>query len=206
MLKGLDKKEIDIHFYSNKLLQNKNLISEYLEGLTSKNQIYKENCFYVLKTISENDPDFLYSYWDYFVNHMRSNNNYHKTAALILLSNLTAVDHKGKFEKIFDEFYGNLKSEKTMMPAYLTKYSGKIVKNKPKLEDKITDILLHIEQIHPGKQIELVKAAVIESLSEIFIISKNKKKIIRFVKNQLDSSSPKTKKIAQNFLKEYVEQ
>jgi hypothetical protein len=80
------------------------------------------------------------------------------------------------------------------------------VKNKPKLEDKITDILLHIEQIHPGKQIELVKAAVIESLSEIFIISKNKKKIIRFVKNQLDSSSPKTKKIAQNFLKEYVEQ
>ena len=77
--------------------------------------------------------------------------------------------------------------------------------HKPELEDRITNILLDIEQIHPGKQIELVKSAVIESFSEYFNESKNKEKIMDFVKKQLYSSSPKTKKTAKEFLDKYFE-
>ena len=40
MLKGLEKKDVDFDFYVNELFINKNLISEYLDGLTLKNQIY----------------------------------------------------------------------------------------------------------------------------------------------------------------------
>ena len=205
MIEGLDNKDVDFDFYANMLLKNENLLSEYLQGLSSKNQIYMENCFNVLKTISEKKPGFLYPNWDFFVNYMKSENHFHKTAAVILISNLTSIDVENKFESIFDEFYDNLKSEKTMMPMYLVKHSGMIVKYKPNLEEKITDIFLNIDSIHPGKQIELIKSAVIESFSQYFNKAKNKEKIIAFVKNQLDSSSPKAKKIAKEFLNKYVE-
>ena len=88
---------------------------------------------------------------------------------------------------------------------YLLKNTGKIVNFKPNLEEKITNIFLNIDSIHPGKQIELIKSAVIESFSEFFNKSKNKEKIIDFVENQLNSKSPKTKKLAKEFLEKYSE-
>ncbi len=106
---------------------------------------------------------------------------------------------------MFDEFYGYLKSEKTITSIYIVKSSGKIARYKPELIEKITKILLDIEKIHPGKQIELVKSAAIESLSEFFKFIENKKKVIDFVKKQINSSSPKTRKIAKDFLKKYEE-
>jgi hypothetical protein len=206
MIDGLDSKDANINFYVNELQNNKNLISEYLDALTLKHQIYVENCFKVLNIISENSPDFLYPHWDFFVNHMRSENNYHITHAIIIISNLTAVDVQKKFEDILDEFFDNLKSDKTIVPMYLLKYSSIIVNYKPYLEDKITNILIDIEKIHPGKQIELIKSAVIESFSTYFNESKNKEKIIDFVKKQINSPSPKTKKTAKEFLIRYGEE
>jgi hypothetical protein len=205
LISGLENKEINYETYANNLIENKDQISEYLDGLTSKNQIYMENCFYVLRVISEKKPDFLHPHWDFFVKYMQSSNHYHKTAAVILISNLTAFDPENKFEDIFDEFFNNLKSEKTMMPMYLLKNSSKIINNKPNLEEKITDIFLDIDNIHPGKQIELVKSAVIESFSEYFDKTSKKNEILGFVKKQLNSSSPKTKKTAKEFLEKWGE-
>lgn len=205
MIDGLDKKDINFDFYTNQLVKDKNLISEYLNGLTSKNFTYLENCFNVLRIISEKNPDFLYPHWDFFINHIKSNNNYHKTAAIIIISNLTSVDKEKRFESIFDEFYDNLKSEKTIVPIYLIKQSGKIVNNKPNLEERITNILLNIDYIHPGRQIELVKSAVIESFSQYYAKIKNKEDIINFVEKQLNSDSSKIRKTAKEFLHQYLE-
>ena len=63
--------------------------------------------------------------------------------------------------------------------------------------------MLNIENIHPGKQIELVKSAIIESFSEFFEKSENKDAIVDFVKKQLNSESPKTRKIAKEFLERF---
>ena len=203
MIEGLEKKEVNYEYFANNLLKNSNLISHYLEGLYSKNQLYMENCYNVLKLISEKKPNFLYSHWDFFVDYMHSENHYHKTAAVIILSNLTSADKDKRFETIFDDFFSVLKTEKTMAPMHLIKNSSKIINNKPELEDKVTDIFLNIDSIHPGKQIELVKSAVIESFKDYFPKAKNKKKIINFVEKQLDSSSPKTRKQAKDFLDKF---
>ena len=163
------------------------------------------NCFKVLNIVSEEKPDLLYPHWSFFENHLRSNNEYHKMSAAIFLANLTAVDKDKKFEKLFDEYYSTLKTEKTVTPIYTIKYTGRIVKYKPLLEKKITNMLLNIEKIHPGKQIELMKSAVIESISEFFEKSENKDVIIDFVKKQLNSESPKTRKTAKQFLEKFGE-
>jgi hypothetical protein len=203
MISGLENKEIDSNIFAKKIIENPSLINQYLEGLLSKNENYRYNCFKVLNIISEEKPELLYPHWSFFEKHLRSDNQYHKMSAAILIANLTAVDIDGKFERLFDEYYSILKSEKTVTPIYTIKYSGKIVNFKPHLEKKITNILVNIDNIHPGKQIELVKSAVIESFSDYFHKAENKAEIIDFVKKQLNSSSPKTKKTAKKFLERW---
>ena len=203
MLSGLEKKDINIYFYVKELYKEPFMISQYLDGLISKNETYRYNCFKVLYNISENKPDMLYPHWDFFTKNLKSKNDYHKISAVLIIANLTKVDKDDRFGKVFNIFYGHLKSKKTIVPIYILKSSGKIVKFKPNLEEKITNLLLNIEKIFPGKQIELIKSAVIEAFSEFFYKAKNKQKIIFFVKKQLDSNSPKTRKIAKLFLRKF---
>ena len=78
MLSGLEKKEININFYVKELYKEPFMISQYLDGLISKNETYRYNCFKVLYNISENKPDMLYPHWDFFTNNLKSKNDYHK--------------------------------------------------------------------------------------------------------------------------------
>lgn len=205
MITELQDKNIDPKVYAEKIIKKPDSIKQYLEGLLSKDETFRYNCFKVLYIVSEKNPKLLYPYWDFFENHLKSKNNYHKMSAVLIIANLTSVDKENKFKKLFDEFYGYLKSEKTFTSIYIVKSSGKIARYKPELIEKITKILLDLEKIHPGKQIELVKSAAIESLSEFFEHIENKKKVFDFVKKQIGSSSPKTRKIAKDFLKKYGE-
>ena len=205
MIYELENKDINSNMFAKKIIENPDLIYQYLDGLVSKNETYRYNCFKVLYIISENKPDLLYPHWNFFVNHLRSDNNYHKMSAVLIIANLTSVDTENRFEDVFDEFFENLKSKKTIVPIYIVKSSGKIVNHKPDFEGKITDLLLNIENIHLGKQIELVKSAVIESFSEFYENAEKKDEILRFVKNQIDSDSPKTRKSAKEFLIKYGE-
>jgi hypothetical protein len=205
MIPALQNKDIDPKIYAEKIIKKSDPIEQYLEGLLSKNEIYRYNCFKVLYLVSEKNPEILYPHWDFFEDHLRSKNEYHKMSAVLIISNLTSVDKEKKFERIFDEFYGCLKSKKTITSIYIVKSSGKIANSKLHLTEKITKILLNVEKIHPGKQIELAKSAAMESFSEYFENIENKGEIIDFVKKQTNSTSPKTRKIAKDFLKKYAE-
>jgi len=205
MIPELENKNINPNTYAEKIIKKPDLIGQYLEGLTSKSETYRYNCFKALYVVSEKKPAVLYPHWDFFEAHLRSDNEYHKMSAVLIIANLTPVDKEKKFEKLFDEFYGNLKSKKTITSIYIVKSSGKIARSKPNIMEKITSMLLNIEKIHPGKQIELVKASAIDSFSEYFERIENKKEVIDFVKKQTNSSSPKTRKMAKDFLKKHGE-
>ena len=203
MIPELLRNDINPETYANKLIENPDKINQYLNGLLSKNETYRYNCFKIINIVSEKKPDVIYPYWDFFKIHLKSENNYHKMSAVTILANLTAVDKEERFKKIFNEYFENLKSEKTIVPIYVVKLSGKIARFKPEFEDKIIELLLNIEDIHPGKQIELLKSAVIESFSELYDKAKKKNKIVRFVKRQLKSDSPKTRKAARDFINKW---
>ena len=88
-----------------------------------------------------------------------------------------------------------------MVAGQATLNSGKIAKVKPHLESKITNILLSIDKIHKGKQTELMKAYAIEAFNDYYEEASDKMRILEFVRAQLESESPKTKKMAKEFLK-----
>ena len=199
----LSEKNIELDHCVRIALNNNDFLNELLLNLTCKNDVIRSNSFDILQMISETNPKKLYSYWHQLVPLLLSKNRYHQYIGIYLIANLTVVDDLDKFNDVFDEFFGIIKQNSTMSAAHCIKKSSLIVKSKPILEKKITSILLNIENLHKGKQIELVKSSVIEAFNGYFDISSNKKEIINFVKNQCLSESPSTRKNAKEFLKKY---
>ena len=176
-------------------------LSKALKGILSKKDEIRSNSFKVLMHLSEEQPKVLYPKWDYLANLLDSDNHYQRYISINILANLAAVDTKNKFDKIFDKYFSNIDGDRTMVAGQAALNSGKIAKTKPNLQTKITNRLLNIEKTHKGKQIELIKAYTIEAFSEYFEESSDKNKILDFVKTQLESESPKTRKLAKEFLK-----
>lgn len=178
-------------------------LSEALEGVLSKKDEIRSNGFKILMRVSEEQPKVLYPKWDYLADLLESDNHYQRYISINILANLAVVDTKNKFEKIFDKYFSNIEGDRTMVAGQAALNSGKIARVKPNLQTKITDRLLNIDETHRGKQIDLIKAYVIEAFNEYFEESSDKKKILGFVEAQLESKSPKTKKLANEFLKKW---
>jgi len=186
-----------------KATKDQKLLFKLLEGISSKKDEIRYPSFKALLIISEEHPEILYPEWDFFAGLIKSDNSYKKLIGLRLIANLVKVDTKNKFEEIFDEYYSILDEDKTMTAGHLASVSGKIAIAKPELQSKITDKLLNIDNTHKGKQKELIKAYAIEAFDDYYKDAENKEKIIEFVKKQLDSSSPKTRKKAEKILEKW---
>ena len=87
------------------------------------------------------------------------------------------------------------------MAAQAARNAGKIAKANPHLQIKITKRLLNVEKTHKGKQIDLVKAYVIEAFEEYFVNYPDKNEVLDFVRAQVKSKSPKTRKLSKKFLR-----
>ncbi len=197
---NLDKKDVDIKKLAEKTLTDKELLQELLNGIVSKDNTTRSNSFNILQVISEEKPDILYPKWDYFKKMLTSKNNYHKYIAIYILADLTKIDKENKFEDIFEDYYGILAGDKVMAASHVALNSSKIAVNKPELQSKILGRLLDIDNIHKGRQNELVKSYIIEALRKMYPQIKDKERVTKFIKEQLESSSPKTRDLAACFL------
>lgn len=196
----LDKKDVDIKELAQKALTDNVLIHELLNGIVSKDNTTRSNSFNVLQIVSAEKPEILYPQWDYFHKMLISKNNYHKYIAIYILADLTRVDKENKFEDIFEDYYGILAGDKIMTASHVALNSSKIALNKPELQSKILDRLLDIDNIHQGRQNELLKSYVIEALRKMYPEIRDKERVANFIEDQMDSSSPKTRDLAACFL------
>ena len=198
MSHSLSQKDINVESMAEKALEDEKIVSELLEGILSKNDTLRYNCYKVLIQISEKTPETLYQEWTHFENMMKSNNAYYKSIAVQIIANLTLLDGENKFEKIFDRYYDML-NDSVIVARNVVVNSGKIVKAKPELQRKIIKKLLNIDktnQKHKG----LVKGDSIEAFDSFFDEIENKEDIVKFVREQLNCESPKTRKRAKQFL------
>jgi hypothetical protein len=196
----LDKKGINLEELTKNSLSNKALFEEIMAGVLSKDDVTRYNCFQILLRLSEEHPDFLYPQWDYFHKMLKSKNNFHQNIAINILANLSGVDVANKFENIFKDYYGILAGDRAMTASHVALNSSTIFINKSELRNRIIDQLLNIDEIHRGRQKELIKSYAIEALLKIYPYTEDKKRIDAFVESQLKSSSPKTRNIAACFL------
>ena len=171
-----------------------------LDGLVSKEDVYRYNCFEVLLQISEEQPRVLYPEWDYFIALLNSSNAYHRSIGVQILANLTQVDAQRRFEEVFDRYFDILNDEKIIVTRALVLSAGTIARFQPSLQARIVERLLSIDETH-HKHKDLIKADAIQSFEAFFEDYPDQERILRFVEQQLECSSPKTRKIAKAFLK-----
>jgi dimeric dUTPase (all-alpha-NTP-PPase superfamily) len=181
-------------------LNNTELFNELIKGIRSKDKTVRNNSFNALMVVAEKNGDLLYPKWDYIHEMLISNNSNEQYVAIYLLANLTASDTENKFETIFDDYFNILGGEKTLPASHVILNSGKLIENKPELRSEIISKLLSTDETFKGRQNDLLKVYVIETLRKIPSDPRDKTMIEKFIKSQLNSSSSRTRSAAKCYV------
>ena len=199
-----DKEAPDLEQAIQLALVDGRVLQEMIDGIISKEETFRYNCFRALYRISDDRPSVLVAEWDYFVELMGSSNSFHRSMGLRIIANLTQVDDAGRFEGMFDRYFGLLDDESVIPARYLAQDAGRIIRSKPYLRARIVDRLLAVDETHHTQsRKDLIKADVVQTLDEFFETLDNKAEILAFVEAQLASSSPKARNAAKAFLRKY---
>ena len=206
MLSDLNKKDVDLVALARHASEDQGFLSELVEGLSDKRERVGYNCLRALLLVADEHPELLYPHWQSFVELLGSGNTYFKLRGANLVAAVIDADSENRFEQIFDRYYDLLDDKSVIMASYIAGNSGKIARAKPGLQGRITNRLLSIDETHhrPERR-DLIKSHALEALGEFFQESHDKTRILEFVRAELVSTSPRTRKKAQEFLKRWAE-
>lgn len=202
----ISDENIDIDEFVEIALNNQVIRDNIIQLMLKNKQIMVYyHSYYVIARASEVEPNLFYPYWDDFASLLNHPNSYHRDFALVILANLTKVDIEDKFSHIYTDYFKHINDAKFMTARQCVQNTAKILANKKELTDNIIDILLDMDGRcdFAEKQKALLKSDIIEVFDEFYEQINNKKGLNRFVKNELDSISPKTRKKAKEFIRTY---
>lgn len=205
ILEAVAKKKNKAEALAKRVIRNPVSLSELLEGIYSEKAAIKFKSAKILRIISEERPELLYPKWDFFEKLLDSENNIIKWNAMDVIANLTRVDSRNRFDKIFRKFYGMLYEGSLITTAHVVGNSWKIAKAKPGLGSRITNELLKVEKIPlPTEECRnILKGHAILSFSEYFDQIKEKGKVKSFARRELKNSRNATRSKAEKFLKRF---
>jgi hypothetical protein len=190
-------------------LHNQRALQDLLDGISPKTQksIIRESSSKAVLYLSEQHPEVLLPHWAYFVKLLKSDNGFSKYVAIHVIANLVTAGDDGRFEKSFNAFYRLLDDESVMVASHVAGVSGQIARARPLLQPKITQRLLGITQTHfPAERQALIISYAIPALDDYFANSsaREQDRILAFVQQQIDCASPKTRRLAKDFVKKWI--
>ena len=192
-------------------LHHQHALQDLLDGISPKTQksIIRENSSKAVLYLSEQHPEVLLPHWAYFVKLLKSDNGFSKYVAIHTIANLVTAGDDGRFERSFNVFYKLLDDESVMVASHVAGVSGQIARAKPQLQPKITQQLMSIPQTHfPAERQALIISYALLSLNEYFAEAapRDQDRMLAFAQQQLDCASPKTRKLAKDFIKQRTEE
>ena len=181
------------------------LIPLLLTGVGHSKAAVRYGCSKVLMDLSEQNPEKLYSYFDFFVDMLDSRYRILTWNALVIISNLTRVDVDKRFDAVFDKYYSFLGNEYMVTVANVVGNSGTIALAKPYLIPEITDELLKVKDVsltpHLTEECKRVIAQqAIKTFDLFFDRVKKKDRVLSFVSEHVDSPRVKLRTAAERFL------
>ncbi len=207
ILEKISKKDFNKLKYVHLILKDEKFRDFVVDNMLNHPKImYYYHCFYILEKASEMKPYLFYIYWDKFSSLLKHSNSYHRNFGLILLANLAVIDTADNFSNIIDDYLGLLSDVKFMTAEVCIKNLFKVALAKSHLAKKIVSILLNFSNfsLYSDKQTSLGIGFIIEGLDVLFDkLTTKKPEILQFVQSNSSSISPKTRKIARDFLKKY---
>jgi len=192
-------------------LHHERALQDLLDGISPKTQksFIRESSSKAVLYLSQQHPEVLLPHWAYFVRLLKSDNGFSKYVAIHAIANLVTAGDEGRFDRSFKTFYQLLDDDSVMVASHVAGVSGQIARAKPHLQPKITQRLLNISHTHfPAERQALIVSYAILSLDEYFAdtTARDQGRILAFVQQQIDCASPKTRKLAKDFIKKWTEQ
>jgi len=208
ILKKIENKEITKDSIVKKIKNDFSILPEIISGVSSKKASIIYGCSNTLIVLSNENPKELYPYMDFFINLLDSDYRILRWAAIVIIANLSKVDTKNKFDKIFDKYYSYLDDDYMVTVANVVGNSGKIALAKPYLTQKITDKLLKVDNIsitpHLSEECKrVITEHAIKTFDVFFSQIEQKDKVISFVKKYLNSSRESLKIESEKFLEKW---
>ncbi len=199
----LSEKEVDLKGLARQASEAA-FLARLVEGLSDRQERVGYNCLRALLLVAEEQPELLYPYWAVFVDLLRSNNTYFKLRGANLIAAVATADEENRFEDVFDDYYDLLDGKSVIAACYVAGNSGSIAKAKPHLQARITARLLSIDNTHhPPQRRDLIKRHAVEAFGEYAERSEERSEIQEFVRAQLESESPRTRKVARELLQRW---
>ncbi len=204
----LADKTISKEDLSKKVKNNYELLPEIVNGMSSSKAAIRYGCGKVLMDISQENPEKLYKYMDYFIKLLDSQYRILIWQSMAIIANLTKVDKDKKFDQVFDRYYSLINNDYMVTVANLVGHSGKIALAKPHLVNRIAKELLKVESIKITPHLtpeckKVITEQAIISFDMFFDKVENKEKVISFIEKQLDSSRKTLKSKAEEFLNKW---
>lgn len=206
LIKDIADKNVDIDRYVELVLSNTDIRSTVVDNILNNPSIMVYyHCYNIISKASEKEPSLFYEYWNDFALLLNHRNSYHRDIGLTIIANLTKVDNENLFLFIYDTYIELFNDIKFMTAECFVKNLKKVVVYKPEYEESLVTLLLDVDNrcSYTVKQKELLKSIIIEFFDLVYEKTLYQEKILSFVNDQVGSISPKTRKIAQNFLKKY---
>jgi len=203
--KGSDKEKM-----ARRLMSHPEEIGAVVEAMQAPTGTKRYACEKVLRLVSEQKPELMYSYFEVYVKLLEAENSFIKWGAILTIAHLTAVDEENQFEKIFKKYYAFITDPVMISAANVIGGSVRIAEAKPTLVEKITREILKVEDARYQKKGvyspecgNVARGQAIESFEQFFDLIKDQRPVIAFVKRQLKNTRKAVVKKAEKFFKKY---
>ncbi len=206
LISEISDKNVDVCKFAEIVINEEPVRREIIDQmLNNKHIMVYYHSYNILAKASELKPGLFYRYWDDFASLLNHENSYHRDFGLTLIANLTKVDTENKFSSLFKDYFKCINDAKFMTARHCIQNTAKIMANKRELNENIMNILLNIDEIcnFSKKQKALLKSDVITIFDKFYNQMSSNERINKFVKVELDSISPKTRRNAREFILKY---
>lgn len=204
LLEEISKENFDLPYFADRATTDKKIRDFVVdEMLNHKHIMVYYHCYYITEAVSESDPDLMYEYWDGVEKLLKHKNSYHRNFALSILARLSKADDQNKMNACIDDYLSLIDDVKFMTADNCIRNCALICAYKPELSEKIIKTV--IEKIRFGKrndrQNSYLAGTAIEMFGPFYDGYGDKKQMIDFTESNLNGVSPKSRKIAETFLK-----
>ncbi|TFH50680.1 MAG: hypothetical protein E4H01_01735 [Lysobacterales bacterium] len=178
-----------------------------VETLRHERSALKFGCEKVLRLVSEQKPELIYPYFDFFVALISSENSFLRWGAIRTLANLVSVDAERRFDKVFSKYFSNITGGDMVSAANAIGSSPKIAQARPELADRIVHEILKLEgatYLHKGRVSpeckNVVRGAAVGAFEAIYPIAESRPSIARFLREQTENPRTKVRASARKVL------
>ncbi len=206
LIEEISIKDVDVDKFVHLALSEERARDEIVKQMVMHPHIMVYyHCYYVVDKASRQRPDLFYSYWPEIAALLQHPNSYHRDFALTVLANLTQVDQEDRFSGIYDDYFAHVNDDKFMTGQCCVQNSVKVFRHKPALRDRIIALLLDVDNqcAYSDKQRAVLKADILDILDAVYPEVSNRREVNDFIKNSVNSISPKTRHKAKELIKKY---